>query len=187
MRKAGFWSLLLAVFLAACKPQAALTPEQAVHHKLLQRPGIVANSIQVQPAERLQGQYFILAAYHIFSQGEGELSCMTLFEVGRLDGNWEISGHGTGCSQNLFLGVFDTQFGYANNYANRAEEFSYAAVETMITDAVWVDVTWDDGAIQRAPVIDDYFLAVRDGAYRPQLFVVLDRDEKETYTYKVEP
>jgi len=175
---------LVAVFLLACTPEKAVSPEQAVYLKIREYQGVLADTIQVQPAVGFRNSIFVLSSYNLNVE-ESEQHCVSLFELERTDSGWKIySGH-RHCSSDPHRSVFSTSTGV--NIRSRVDEttpYSFVIVETVISDAVWVDITWQDGEIQRVPVIDDYFTAFRDGAHYPLRFVVLDENGNETYVWE---
>jgi len=188
MKARIFVFLILTTTLLSCRPSKALSPERAVTKKLLQNGKINANSIQVLPAVQLQDSYFVFAGYNLYSSGgeaqEPGQKCTSLFEVVRATSDWEVFDHGAGCSSNPYTDVFGTHTGANFDYAQRNGTFSFAGGETVIADAVWVEVHWEDDTLQRVPVLGEHFVALRDGNHSPQAYVVLDENGEETYTWK---
>ena len=188
MKTRIFVFLIMMMTLLSCRPSKALSPEQAVVAKLLRNGKINANSIQVLPAVQLHDSYFVFTGYNFFpangkTQEPGQ-KCTSLFEVVRATSDWEVFGHGAGCSSNPYTDVFGTHTGVNFDFAQRGGTFSFAGGETVIADAVWVEVHWDDGTLQRVPVDGEHFIALRDGNHMPQVYVVLDKNSEETYTWK---
>ena len=182
-------SCILGAFLFACEPENAASPEQAVYLKIRESPNILTNTIQVQPPVQFRNSYFVLTSYNLAPQNQDpEQHCMAIYVVSKIEKIWEINRAPYSCSSNAHRDVFGISTGVGLTTKNNPNEpYSYVAVETVIDDAVWVDITWQDDLVQRAPVINEYFFAIRDGAFYPVLFVVFDKEGKETYTSTFDP
>ncbi len=189
MWKMWWLSLGLAMVLLACTPEKAISPEQAVYLQLRSNEKIFASSIQIVPAVKLRNSHFVFVGYTIRPQSEqkgdrGDKST-ALYEVTRTDSGWELrGGNASSYSSSPYTDVFGVHTSMGLNYADGKGTFSFAGGETAITDAVWVEVYWDDGTTQRVPVVTEHFIALRDGNSWPLRYVVLDESSNETYVRK---
>ena len=173
---------LFILILAACLPGGiAVSPESAVTQELRQDSTILTETIRLHQSQPW-GESKILLISYTSIQGHEKWSCEAVYQVEQGRIGWRISGSGAGCgnppSTEPIVSGSGTQGEGANN-------LSYAYGLVRLSGASSVEITWEDGFMQRLPIINGSYLALRDGLI-PSISQIEVLDVTETVIHEIE-
>jgi hypothetical protein len=152
---------LLLLFLVACS-NVAYTPEQAARLDLINNNNAQPDTIRIHQSQSWKDSVVVLASYLSTDQNQRS-SCEAVFEIEREAAGWRVSGSGVGCSSPPSTEAVTFGSGTQGVPPN---ELSYAHGVVKLSEAKWVEITWQDGTVQRADVVNGSYLALRTGSFQ---------------------
>lgn len=181
--------LLIVFALAACMP-LAFSPE-AVAIQQSSKPGWPGfmpdtSSIQVLQKQPLGESQFVLVSFQGADSRTGKQSCLFLYEVRKGTVGWMPDSGGGGCSTPI---PDPTQVPLSFNGSTGSSHpgtlgYSAASGEVNRDDIRFVQVTWNDGTLQKAEVINHSYLVLRAGKFNLQKVEALDAASQVVYTHE---
>jgi hypothetical protein len=195
---------LMSILLSGCGIAAsgpmgpgAGTPEaaaiQTITGPVLPMPDfqVDRNTIKVRQSVPLGDHFLVVITFRGFQNGNGAgagmQNCMFTYEVLRARlGGWSTGNGGGGCSGepngNENLGPMS--IGASNNGGSGPGNAGYSSVDGQVyqKDIVNVLVTWNDTQVQKVPVVDGTFIAVRAGQFQMQRVDGLNEEDQVVYS-----
>jgi hypothetical protein len=171
---------ILLLSLVACS-NFSVTPEQAVQQDLIRYNDAVPDSVRIYQSQPWRDSRVVLASF-ISLDNYQPTSCEAVYQMVRNGLGWRSGGSGIGCSNSP--SNEDVTFG-TGTQGVAPDEFSYAYGLVKLAEARWVNVTWQDGSVNRAPLVNDSFLALREGSF-PMIARVEVLDATETIIHEIE-
>ena len=184
MRKVGWLSLWLVIFLTACLPGGTnFSPEAAAVQELVKNHEAIADTTHIYQNQPWRERRVVLASYMRVVDNE-QMSCEAVLEVLPSANGWQISQTGTSCSippntddVTLNTGLLGIP----------PDEFNAAFGLVRLKSAKMVEITWQDGLIQRVPVLNSSYLTLRAGDMPMVTRVeVLDATDKVLHEIEIE-
>jgi len=190
MRSTVFYSLLLlSLLLVGCQPRSgpilSFSAQQAavdaVANQMGRHANVIPESVQVLQSQSLDGRAFVLIRYEQVSEGRQE-KCTAMYETERSAlGSWSPRSGGGGCAGHISgepppEPPLEVSGGHSSGGGVAKRSYSHANGLVHQADIVLVRVTWEDGQVQEAPVVNDSYLAVRPGSVTYQSVEGLDAD-----------
>ena len=152
---------LLVVFsLAACS--TAYTPDQAAHVDLVNNFNAVEETIRIHQTQPWKNNMVVMASFQSVDQNQLS-SCEAVFEMEQRGIGWRVGGSGVGCSSPPAADAVTYGSGTQGVPPNA---LSYAHGLVKLTEGKSVDITWQDGEVQRVPVVNGSYLALRSGSFQ---------------------
>ncbi|MBU0510665.1 MAG: hypothetical protein KJ638_03055 [Chloroflexi bacterium] len=181
----GLALFLVVAFLAACIPGgAAFSPESAATQELDQHHNAIAESVRIHQSQPWRGNSIVMASYLSIEQNE-QWSCEAVFEMQRIATGWQVSGSGNSCSNPPNIEAVTSGSG---TQGMPPDDLSYAHGLVKLNAAKWVEITWQDGTLQRTAVVNGSYLALRAGSFQMIASVeVLDAAEKVIHEIEIMP
>jgi len=147
-------------FISACTPSGmAFSPESAVTQDLIQNQNAVLETTRIHQTQPWRDHSVVLASF-MSKQDNKQWSCEDVYDLKRIPTGWIISGSETGCSNPP--NTEPVSFG-SGSQGEAPEDFSYAYGLVTLDEARWSEITWNDGLVQRVPIVNGSHLALRDG------------------------
>ena len=173
---------LLLLLLTACIPGGmAISPESAATQELIDYDAAIPDSIRIHQTQDWGKSRVVLASY-LSEQNNERMSCEAVFEMQPSTSGWHIAGSGIGCSSPPNTDAVTSGSG---TQGVPPDELSYAHGLVTLGAAEAVEITWQDGVIQRVPVLNGSYLALRNGSIqmiaRVEVF-----DAAETMIHEIE-
>lgn len=188
-----FAGLLTMFALASCLP-LALSPEAVAVREANNSPmgrdfTTDPNSIRVLQKQTLGEFTYILVTFQGFDARIGKENCQFLHRVKKMALGWGSTSGGGGCSsgepdvENIPLSISGNSGG-----GDLRGDAGYSAVsgEVYRDDIRFVHITWDDGMLQQADVINNSYLALRAGRFNMQKLEALDANIQVVFTNEPE-
>lgn len=177
-------SLVIMLLIAGCDTMLNFTPERAAVQEALRfgDPNLPVDPDSVQVLQTLaQGEMTIVLV--AFQRGRGMAfpdECLAIHEVRRTALGWATGSGGTGCGP---IGGNGESLGLGSG-AHRSNESTSSHTFGLVRDPLiaTVEVAWDDGQVQRVPVVNGSYLAWRDGLSSPSQVTGLDASAQVIYT-----
>ena len=184
MIKIYFYPLLLLMIVVSACSGFAFSPERAATQELIEYNAAIADSIRIHQSQPWQGKVVVLASY-LSNEGGEMASCEAVFQMERTAGSWHVGGSGIGCS--VPPNTEPVSFG-SGTQGVAPDDLSYAHGLVTLNAAEVVEVTWQDGAVQKAQVVNGSFLALREGTFHMIARIeVFDKDHSMIYEIEIMP
>lgn len=182
---------LLTIFaLASCLP-LAFSPEavalQQVSETNRRDFATDTSSIRILQKQALGDSQFVLVSYQGTDTRVGKEFCLSLYQVKKMALGWVPSTGGGGCStaapdpEQIPISI-----GGSGGSDGQGDGFSAVSGEVYRDDIRSVHVTWSDGVLQQADVINNSYLAIRAGS-NINMQKVEALDAKSQVVYSNEP
>jgi hypothetical protein len=160
------------------------TPERAAVQEALNfgEPNLPVDpdSIQVLQTQVQEERSLMLVT---FQRGRGMAmpdECLAVYEARRYALGWSVSGGGTGCGP---VGGSGAPLDVGSGAKSSPESSSSHAMGFVRDPSITsVEVTWDDGQVQKVPVVNGSYLAWREGLATPAQVLGLDSQDQVIYT-----
>jgi len=178
------FAVVIFYILIGCIPAGAnFSPESATTQELIQNEDAIPNTIKIhQNHPRRQG-HLVLASYLRIINKE-QMSCEAIYEMNPSASGWQISDTGTSC--NIPPNTDDVTL-YSGTLGISPDNYNYAFGLVRLKTAKIVEITWQDGVIQRAPVVNNSYLILREGKMKMVTHVeVLDAADKRIHEIEIE-
>jgi hypothetical protein len=172
------------LLLPSCSPLLNFTPERAAVQEALNfsEPNLPVDpdSVQVLQTQEQGEMTIVLVA---FQRGRGTGmpdECLAIYEVRRSALGWMTGSGGTGCGP---IGG-DGRALEVSSGAHRSNESASSHATGLVRDPLIasVEVTWEDGEVQQVPVVNNSYLAWREGVSDPVQILGLDAGGQVIYT-----
>lgn len=179
------FALITIFILAACAPGGTgFSPERAATQDLIQNNQAIPESIRIHQALPWRESLMVFATY-LSNDNNEKMSCEAVFEMQRSASGWRTIGSGIGCSVPPNSDAVTYSFG---TQGVAGDELSYAHGLVRLDTAEEVEITWQDGAVQRVPVVNSSYLVLRDGSFQMIARVeVFDASDIEIYKIDILP
>jgi hypothetical protein len=171
---------LLVLFLVSCG-NFALTPEQAVQQDLLQNFQAQAGTIRIHQNQPWRDSQIVLASFMSFADNQ-QSNCEAVFEMVSTGIGWQLSGSGIGCASPPSNEAVRSGSG---TQGVKPDQLSYAYGIVNIAEAQWVEITWQDGSVNRVQVLNGSYLVLRDGSF-PMIARVEVLDSSEEIIHQID-
>jgi hypothetical protein len=171
---------ILLLFLVACG-NFAVTPEQAVQQDLIRYNNAMADTVRIYQSQPWRDSRVVLAIF-ISLDNNQPASCEAVYQMVHSGLSWRPGGSGIGCSSPPSKDA--VTFG-SGTQGVPPDELSYAYGLVKLAEARWVDVTWQDGSVNRVPLVNGSFLALREGSF-PMIARVEVLDASESIIHEIE-
>lgn len=187
-------SLVLILSLNGCQGfPSAFTPEAAVQQEMRNNhmPDFTVDpgTIRILQMTDLAGKKIVLFSFQGNRANIGRESCLFSYEVFRSRmGGWQTGGGGGGCNaqqepmNNQPISIGSGKSGGNPTDVGHSEVYG----ETFDDNISLVQITWSDGAVQQASIINKSYLAVRAGEFDYSKVEALDANQQPVFTNEME-
>ena len=172
----GILLITITHLLIACIPGGTnFSPASAASQELIQNKEAIRDTIRIHQTQSWRKSRMLLASYERNKNNE-QMSCEAVFQMHPSASGWQISETGSSCS--IPPNTDAVTFG-SGTLGVAPDDFSYVFGLVRLETAKMVEITWQDGVIQRVPVVNGSYLTLRDGNIQMSTRVeVLDATDK---------
>jgi hypothetical protein len=173
----------LGILLNGCS--MSFSPEQAIVQELLTENHMgktVPESIQILQKRDFDERVLVMVAFQKI-QDDGRVDdCIYVFEPARRIGSWRAGGGSGGCRSGPAAKPA-VELGAGTSSSDRGA-YSYAYGTVNLPEVTTIEVTWDDGEVQKELVINGSFFIYRNAAADIQQLQAFNTDNQVVYLHE---
>lgn len=143
-------------------------------------------SIEILQAQPFEDSTYVVLSYRRKYAGNDE-TCLVLYETHReLFRGWVSTGGGGACATQEDESAADVlRFSGGTSFRREQNKppVSHALGKVSDPAIVKVDITWEDGQVQQAQVVNNSVLAMRTGEAQVRNAVGLDQEDEVIFTF----
>jgi hypothetical protein len=171
-------------------PACTLSPEQAAVRAVLEEPRTMRvrpTTIQVLQTQSWGEEVNVLVKFQAIEESGQFSQCLFLYEAHEAAAaGWVVSSGGGGCGPVGGSGD-PIDIGAGQHSGAGRPAISHVKGRVHKADVRSIQVTWDDGELQRVDVINGSYLALRGGLHEYAQIQALDEGGEAVYTYENPP
>lgn len=180
---------LLASLLAGCGGVGGSAEKAAADYVINMKSDEAVNdprSIEILQTQSFEDSTYVVLSYRRKYAGNDE-TCLVLYETHReLFRGWVSTGGGGACATQEDEAAADVlRFSGGTSFRREQNKppVSHALGKVSDPAIVKVDITWEDGQVQQAQVVNNSVLAMRTGEAQVRNAVGLDQEDEVIFTF----
>jgi hypothetical protein len=165
-------ALLVGLITACTSTGLGSSPQQVITQELVDHQKVDPATIHFHQSLPGENSTFLFVSFQQTDPDGGLGNCEGVYATQAVLSNWWVAHGGSTCRSAPQVEPATLQSGI--NGADGEEQISYTYGLTKIPAARQVEITWKDGEVQRVHVIQNSYLALREGKHHPSGIEVLD-------------